>query len=95
MERHLKRVNDVTNRSVDEDSIEAIVMAFLDPLMRQHTATLHASSRSCAELKRAVVEFVNVRMARRVVMDGEEEPQEEEAVKKVAAATTTTPTRRW
>ena len=45
---------------VGEDNIKAVIMAFLDPLTRQYAAAFHASSRSCAEWKKAAMDFASV-----------------------------------
>ena len=60
IERKLKRLYDVIGRASDHVIIEAVIMAFLGPLTRQHTVALHTSSRSCAELKTGAMDFTSV-----------------------------------
>ena len=90
MERRLKRVYEVTGKMVDDDSVKAVIMAFLDPLTRQHTAPLHAMARTCAELKKAAMDFASVNSLNTTAMEigkleeqhqqnnEEYQPQEEE-----------------
>ena len=51
----------------DDYSIKAVIMTFLGPLTRHHIVALRASSRSCAEFKKAAMDVAGVN-----VMDGME-----------------------
>ena len=59
LERRVKLVEDVTGEDVSDNHVKSILVGFLDPTTRQHTAMAHGSKYTSDQLKKVVLEFVN------------------------------------
>ena len=55
----IRRVEDISGETVVDTHAKSILLTFMDPLTRQHTATFHGKQSGYEKLKQECLQFIN------------------------------------